>query len=311
LRHEQHFWPLHRGNLLDFLWQLHVQLALGHVGGLVLGIVALVWLVDCFVGVYLTLPARAGPSAVGATHPAWTARWWPAWKLKWPASPFRLNFDLHRAGGLWTWAFLFMFAWSSGTFNLPAVFHPVNDFLFGPRPIWTAAATLQAQAVSPVDLRTAHAIARRLMAEQARLHGFVVRRERQLVYVPQGGYHNYGVDGDALFGGQDTTFIRFDAVRQQVLDLYMPSGLHASVTLVNWLSGLHTAAIWGWPYKAVVCLMGLVISLLSVTGVYLWWKKRQAREIAIRLERESEAMAALGNVTQVRLPQLFTRDREP
>jgi uncharacterized iron-regulated membrane protein len=57
----------------------------------------------------------------------------------------------------------------------------------------------------------------------------------------------------------------------------MPSGLHASVTAREWMSALHMAAIWGWPYRVFVALMGLVITGLSVTGIYVWWRKRRAR----------------------------------
>lgn len=36
----------------------------------------------------------------------------------WEAGGYKLNFDLHRAGGLWLWAMLFILAWSSVAFNL-------------------------------------------------------------------------------------------------------------------------------------------------------------------------------------------------
>ncbi|WP_051928071.1 PepSY-associated TM helix domain-containing protein [Nitrosococcus oceani] len=45
-----------RVNLMPFLYQLHYSLALGTVGIWVLGICALIWTLDCFVGFYLTLP---------------------------------------------------------------------------------------------------------------------------------------------------------------------------------------------------------------------------------------------------------------
>ena len=91
-------------NLMPFIYKLHFQLALHMTGMWILGIVALVWTIDCFVGFYLTLPAGKGEF------------WWhwrPAWLIKWNASAFRINFDLHRAGGLWLWAILLIFAWSS------------------------------------------------------------------------------------------------------------------------------------------------------------------------------------------------------
>ena len=37
------------------------------------------------------------------------------------------------------------------------------------------------------------------------------------------------------------------------------------------------ADVFGLPYRIFVCVLGLVITMLSVTGVYIWWKKRCAR----------------------------------
>ncbi len=45
----------------------------------------------------------------------------------------------------------------------------------------------------------------------------------------------------------------------------------------RWLYMLHMAAVFGLPMKIFVCVMGLVITALSVTGVYIWWEKRRAR----------------------------------
>ena len=42
---------------MPFIYSLHFKLALGMTGFWIMGIVALVWTLDCFVGFYLTLPA--------------------------------------------------------------------------------------------------------------------------------------------------------------------------------------------------------------------------------------------------------------
>lgn len=34
------------------------------------------------------------------------------------------------------------------------------------------------------------------------------------------------------------------------------------------------ASVLGLPYRIFVYALGLVIAMLSVTGVYIWWKKR-------------------------------------
>jgi uncharacterized iron-regulated membrane protein len=35
------------------------------------------------------------------------------------------------------------------------------------------------------------------------------------------------------------------------------------------------ANVWGLPYKIFVCVLGLVIVMLAVTGVLIWLKKRR------------------------------------
>ena len=35
------------------------------------------------------------------------------------------------------------------------------------------------------------------------------------------------------------------------------------------------AALGGWPVQLLICVMGLVVTMLSVTGVLVWLKKRR------------------------------------
>ena len=50
--------------------------------------------------------------------------------MKWKANSFRVNFDLHRAGSLWFWPLLFMFARSSVRFELLPVYEKVMHTAF-------------------------------------------------------------------------------------------------------------------------------------------------------------------------------------
>jgi hypothetical protein len=81
---------LARVHLMPFVYRLHYELALPNGIGLWLfGIAAIIWTLDCFVGLYLTFPRG---------RPFWK-KWTPAWKVKTSGGPYRVNFDLHRAGG--------------------------------------------------------------------------------------------------------------------------------------------------------------------------------------------------------------------
>ena len=87
-------------NLMPFIYRLHYSLTLETVGQYFMGIVALAWTQDCFVGICLIFPAPARHTR----SKRWLSRWWPAWKVRWPGRSYKPSFYLHRAGGLWPWA---------------------------------------------------------------------------------------------------------------------------------------------------------------------------------------------------------------
>jgi uncharacterized iron-regulated membrane protein len=41
---------------------------------------------------------------------------------------------------------------------------------------------------------------------------------------------------------------------------------------------LHSGHILGLPGRVLIALAGLLVAMLSVTGVYVWWRKRAARQ---------------------------------
>src|SRR5690606_4859953 len=113
-------WPVNSENFVSFLYVLHYSLHIPQMWGIdlwglwLLGIVAIVWTLDCFVGFYLTLPVRrrTEPTESDSPERSWWQRWQPAWRVRWTGGSAKLNFDLHRAFSLWTWALLFILAFT-------------------------------------------------------------------------------------------------------------------------------------------------------------------------------------------------------
>lgn len=271
------FWgaaPTTRAAIMPFVYQLHMTLVAGDVGAWILGLVALAWTLDCFVGFYLTLPEPSDRSQKSIL-----TRWKPAWLIKISGSFFRVNFDLHRAGGLWLWLALLIFAWSGVYMNL-------NGF-------YTSAMSLLFDYQRPVDARNdsspnekklmswdaAQATARRLMAEQAQVAGFETTREVALILSRDNGVFEYRVYSSRDIGDHyGQTSLTFDASTGEMRNLSLPTGAHFGNTLTAWLYELHKANVFGLPYKMFVSAFGLLVVMLSVTGVYIWWKKRRARK---------------------------------
>lgn len=266
-------------NLMPFVYKLHYELALGEVGVWILGVTALVWTLDCFVGFYLTLPpakSKRSKDRPSATRTFWQ-RWQPAWLIKWSASKTRINFDLHRAAGLWLWLALLVFAWSSVYMNLGDVYskamksvsdyhQPWSDFPYMPQPLeHPQISWRQAQAIAQTELD-------RLTREQgiiiAAPSGFWINRAK--------GFYVYDVKSSADIqdhGGN--TRVVIDANTGAVKQVLLPTGQYNGNTLTSWLLALHTANVWGMPYKIFVCVLGLTIVMLSVTGTLIWLKKRR------------------------------------
>ena len=241
-----------------------------------LGIVALVWTLDCFVGFYLTLPRGQG---------GFWKRWKYAWQVKWRASGFRINFDLHRAGGLWFWVLLFVFAWSSVMLSLRPVYDRVTKAVFDYRTDdeIISSVTLKEPLDNPkLGWREAQTLGERAMAQIAAQHGFKVTRPYGMAYIPEFGVYTYAVRGsnDIRGEGWDTS-IWVDGNTGGLRDVSLPFGQHAGNTVSTVLWGLHYGDIRNFlPYRILVAFFGLVLTVISGTGVYIWWKKRAVQKKA-------------------------------
>lgn len=271
-------------NLMPFVYRLHYALSLGEIGGWIMGGTALVWTLDCFVSFYLTFPARrrsrrSSEATPIASSRSWWQRWKPAWLVQWRSSSYRINFDLHRAGGLWLWALLLVFAWSSVMFNLheqiylPTMrifFHMPSEVDLPERP--------QAIDKPGLDWQQAQSTAQRLMAEQARLNAFAVERPISLNLDTERGLYFYAVRSSRdIQDRRGRTWIYFDADSGELRHVHIPTGQYAGITISTWLAMLHEGNVFGFAYRLIVCVLGLAIVMLCVTGLVIWLKKRHAR----------------------------------
>ncbi|HEY8214175.1 MAG TPA: PepSY-associated TM helix domain-containing protein, partial [Methylocystis sp.] len=108
--------------------------------------------------------------------------------------------------------------------------------------------------------------------------GFAVERPLALYHLRDKGLYEYRVRSSRDIGDKaGSTSILFDSRSGELMSLSLPTGQRSGTTLTTWLVELHTANLFGLPYRIFVCGMGLLTAMLSVTGVYIWWKKRAAR----------------------------------
>lgn len=265
-------------NLIPFIYSLHYSLALGSVGSLLFGLAALLWTLDCFVGAYITFPTST--RRAGSSSPLlWLRRWMPAWLIK-TNKLFSFVFTWHRASGLWLWALLLVFAWSAVGLNLRSVYQPVMTALTGmEKSFHDRLPELEPPFPEPgLSMQEAHALGQRLMAEQAAAHGFSIERELFVSYADHHGAYVYSVESsldvserhpgtEVYFDAKDGHFIGFDAA----------TGVRVGNTISTWLFQLHFAWVGGLAYRIFVMFFGVLVAALSVSGIWIWWRKRSKR----------------------------------
>ncbi len=280
-------------NIMPFIYDLHTSLALGPTGVWILAIVALLWTIDCFVGFYLTLPLKLE---------SFWRRWKPAWLIKWRGGLYRINFDLHRAGGLWFWAMLFVFAWSSVELvDLTGSYGFITSKLFDYQPLEEQLTSFfpARSETGPLklDRRAAQTAGEKLMAELAQREGFKIEKPVGLNPFENDRLYNYIVRTDRWFPSDRNAVVFFDADTGAFHATLQTNTEHSGNTVSNWLRALHVItgpADW-LAYRIFVVVMGIVIVMLSATGVYVWWKKRKARAHAN--SRSASATAPLAQQT--------------
>jgi len=265
-------------NLMPFVYELHHTLALGAIGSWIFGLVAVLWSIDCFVGAYLTFPAIRKAKMQDSRSGRWWKDWGKAWLVK-TGSLYKLTFTWHRASGLWVWGLLFVFAWSAvGLTWHKSVFHPVMKTLF-PMEDYASLPDLEEEREIPaMDWDTALARGRELMAEQAEERNFKIESERRINFDGHHGVFRYQVLSSLDINSRyPSTTVWFRDDTGALVGFDAPTGQAVGNTVSTWLYALHFGAVGGRAYQAFVAIIGIIVSVLSISGVYLWWIKRRAR----------------------------------
>jgi uncharacterized iron-regulated membrane protein len=270
-------WGLDRKHLLPFIYKLHYSLHLPAPWGLwLMGVVALLWTIDCFVGFALTLPRRpAAPARAGGA--SFLSRWKPSWLVNLRANPYRINFDLHRAAGLWAWAVLFVVALSGGYLALTfEVFRPALGAVTTITPDPFDPARMQASADPGVSLAS--------IVERARVEATTRGWEPPFDIFHSPDFRLIGVGfGDHHQPGLGVPWLYFDAGTGEITEAEVPGVGTSADVLMQWMFPLHSGQAFGLTGRILIAIGGVVTALLSVTGVVIWQKKwRGRRAIAAR-----------------------------
>ncbi|WP_193073922.1 PepSY-associated TM helix domain-containing protein [Pseudomonas sp. FME51] len=255
-----------RRNFVPFMLEFHYNLTLpGNWGLWLMGLIAIAWVVDCFIALLLTFPRG---------KPFWQ-KWQRAWKIKGGHST-RVNLDIHRASGLWLWLLLLPVAISSVAMNLPEqVFKPVISLASPIKPsVYAARGELPAEELGVTGYGYGEAY------QLAMQHARDLKLEEPITELYYSFEYNfYGAGFGDHASNQGNAWVFFHGTDGQLLGKEIPGQGTLGERFFQLQAPIHGGRILGMPGRFLIAALGLAICVLSVTGVVIWWRKRQARRL--------------------------------
>jgi len=269
---------------------------------MVMGTVALIWMFDCFVGFYLTLPAGSGSFS----------RWKTAWQIKRGASSNRLIYDVHRASSLWLWLLLVVFTMTGFALDLPGYYARVMNSITHYehlQEVLHRPPLAEPLVKPPLDWYRALDLGQRYLADHADAQGFTVGHPAALEYRRDLGAYFYlaHTSRDLRDGSTPTetdspasaATVAIDARDGHLLGVQVPTGQHAGNTFTSWIIALHVTSIFGRPWQIAVSLFGVLLVVVTITGVLIWWRKWRSRRGTRVTARDTSKAAAVPPVALV------------
>ena len=253
-----------RTHIMPMIYRLHMSLFLDKTGQWITGTVAAIWIAAMLIGVVLAVPR------LHLLKKAIT--------VKWRAGLARIVFDLHRTIGLLSAVILMVIAFTGLYMNLPDVIEPALKAVvpFTERPASVRPASASLDQVWKIGWDEAITRARAAQPEYpiAGIGKIEARGYYQVRFLPP---------GDIMDSGTIRVFV--DGRNGVLLGEFN----HRSGTLGDkikvWQFPLHSGQGFGLPGRILVCVIGLIPPLLAVTGVWLWWRRRQVRHGCVVAQR--------------------------
>lgn len=249
-----------------FLRKLHMNLALGKPGAAINRIGSGVLAFLAVSGMYL---------------------WWPfkRWRISWKTTR-RLAFDTHLAAG--AFASLFIAALGvtglllSGNFSLGAALFRESDPNYKPPPRDVPS---QVQSgVTPITADEAIRTARQAMPAGTPL----------LVNAPSGPASTYSIvmrlPGDLSTMGR--SWVNVDQYSGKAVKVVTFQHVPAAARGKDLTRSIHTGDVFGYPTKILMALASMMAVVQSLTGVYLWWKKRRGTSARNPMREQPVPMGA-------------------
>jgi uncharacterized iron-regulated membrane protein len=242
---------------MSWIFDLHSTLLMGQTGHNIVGILGLVLMISLCIGLYLWWPSSARVSQ--------------AFIIKRGASKPRLMFDIHRVAGIYGILILFILAFSGVYLVYPEYINPVvaiSPNQKSPKD-WTSMA---ASGTKPISIEQAVLTAKQVFPDA----------EVKRISTPNDVVGVYKISlrqpSEIFKNSYPETQVWIDQYGGTVLGNTDPKNYTMAKTFLSIQWELHSGQAFGLLGRILVCITGLVLLILYITGFIRWLQKRKAHK---------------------------------
>jgi uncharacterized iron-regulated membrane protein len=199
-------------------------------------------------------------------------RWRQAMTMRRGVRGYRLLRELHGVIGFWFWLVLLVVSFSGVWLSFPQTFNSLTASL-GVRDLRPGVA---APKVAPIDGATALDVDGAVALARAARPDLTLR----MIGLPQRADQPYRFSLGEAHALPVVVFV--DPWQRKIAELRDPSGYAFAERVVASMHAIHDGSGFGWGWRVLVFISGLLPALLAVSGVAMWLAKRKLDRAARR-----------------------------
>lgn len=248
------------GPLMGVVMRIHVSLLLNQrglwLGNHILSTSCIVLMISIVSGLWLWWPRQG--------------RWRRALRLRVDSSAQRLTYDIHRTVGACAALLLLM-----SLFTGLHMYEPWHGFInqavravSGGTRLGTTEVVTERQSVGTFISASQAVAAAQAAHPDSELQSLEMPTDERVAYAVV-----------LATGAVWNTYVTIDAQTGLVLDTRGPRDASAGDSFLNWLFPLHTGKAFGLTGRIVILCLGIMPSVLYVTGLIRWLQKRRGQRV--------------------------------
>ncbi|MFP4504657.1 MAG: PepSY-associated TM helix domain-containing protein, partial [Cyclobacteriaceae bacterium] len=224
--------------------------------------------------------------------------WWPrvrarlksSFRIKWNASPKRLNYDLHNVTGFYFFIPLFLMGITGSAFYYHDEAQWVVDKVTFSEPapvsVWTSQFSDTTRGLEPLSISQALVeMNKHYPTYHKRNLWLTSSKERTLSFAYQKYKHVHA-------GPDERIFLRADRYTGEILGEQNPDKLpRGAAIMAQWLLPVHFGEFGGLLTRIIWFFAGFIPALLTYTGIVIWLGRRKKGKKSSRKKSRKKAFS--------------------